>query len=82
MTEPGHCHRQREHGEDQLEDFVVVSSNQTFLSVNNEEVAEHQIDADKWQQLSLLIMPNLVVVVHYLTIFRDSWMTFLESGEQ
>ena len=43
----GHRHRQREHGEGQFEDCVVYlpSHQQTFLSVNNEEVSEHQVDA-------------------------------------
>ena len=45
----GHRHRQREDGEDQFEDCVVdlTSHHQTFLGVNNKEVSEHQVDADK-----------------------------------
>ena len=43
----GHRHRQREDGEEKFEDCVVhlTSHQQTFLSVNNKEVSEHQVDA-------------------------------------
>ena len=45
----GHRHGQGEDGEDQFEDCVVdlTSHHQTFLGVNNKEVSEHQVDADK-----------------------------------
>ena len=43
----GHRHGQGEDGKQQLEDCAVglTSHHQTFLSVNNEEVSEHQVDA-------------------------------------
>ena len=43
----GHRHRQGEDGEDQLENLGVglPSDHQTFLSMNNKEVSEHQVDA-------------------------------------
>ena len=47
----GRRHRQREDGEDELEDCAVglPSHHQTFLSVNNKEVSEHQVDAaNRW----------------------------------